>query len=147
MIFVKLNGSEVDELQKRFDSLTFSEQKSAIRGVLTQSAGILKKQTVRNINAAPFKKSEDMEGYDGVKHKVRLMSVNHSFATVYLWSWNRIFEGGTVLRTTKKGYDRGTIKGYHFFKNAKLQTEDKIFATIENNFYKRIERSWNRKQK
>lgn len=143
-MFVKLDENELKALQSKFDSLTFKEQQSAIKGALSSSAGILKKQTKANIASAPFRKNKDLK--NGVRHKNRVLSVDKSFATVYLYSWNRILEGGTVLRTTKKGYNRGAIQGYHFFRDAKQQTESKVFAEIENNLLKSIEKKWNRKQ-
>lgn len=145
MMFVQLDEKEMTALQSKFDSLTFKEQQGAIKGALSSSANILKKQTKANINAAPFRKNKELK--NGVRHRNRILSVEHSFATVYLWSWNRILEGGTVLRTTKKGYNRGAIQGSHFFRDAKMQTENKVFTTIENNLLKSIEKSWNRKQK
>ncbi len=147
MMFVTMPENEVKDIQDKFDSLTFKQQKAAIKGALTSSASILKRQTARNVDAAPFRKNDQIKGMKGVRHKNRIMSAESSFATVYLYSWNRILEGGTVLRTTKKGYNRGTIKGYHFFRDAKQQTENQVFSEMENNLLKSIHKRWNRNQK
>lgn len=145
MIFVQLDEREMADLQSKFDSLSFKEQKGAIKGALSASAGILKRQTKANINAAPFKKNKDLK--NGVKHKNRILSVDQSFATVYLYSWNRILEGGTILRTTKKGYNRGAIQGSYFFRDAKQQTESKVFTAMETNLLKSIHKRWAKNQK
>lgn len=147
MIFVTLDANEVANIQDKFDSLTYNEMRTLILGTLTESAGILKRQTIKNVKMSPFEKTDDMEGYSGVRHKVRLLSADKSFATVYLWSWNRILEGGTVLRQTKKGYNRGNIKGFRFFATARQQTENQVFTAMETRFLKRIEKTWNKKMK
>lgn len=144
MVFVQLDEKELADLQNKFDSLTFKEQQGAIKGALSASASILKRQTKANIKSAPFKKNKDLT--NGVKHKNRVMSVEKSFATVYLFSWNRILEGGTKERVTKKGYNRGTINGSYFFRDAKAQTQDQVFSAMETNLLKSIHKRWNKNQ-
>lgn len=146
MVSVQLDGNQVEKINSLFDQLTYKEMRGVIRGSLTASASVLKKQTIRNINSSPFDKSDEMKGSKGVKHKVRLMGVDSSFATVYLWSWNRILEAGTVNRVTKKGYNRGQINGHYFFDKAKKQTEDEVFNTMQSRVLSKIERTWNRRQ-
>lgn len=147
MIDLQMDPNEVKALQDKFDSLTYTEMRGVIRSTLTQSAGILKRQTITNINNAPFRKSDQMKGGKGVKHKVRVNGVDTSFATVYLWSWLRMLEPGTKQRSTGKGYNRGSVKGYRFFASAKATTEGQVFSEMENRLTKQIEKKWEKNQK
>lgn len=145
MVFVQLDANQVEQINDLFDRLTYEEMRGVIRGSLSTSASILKKQTIRNINKCPFEKSDDMEGYQGVRHRVRLMGVDSSFAVVHLWSWNRIFETGSEERITQKGKSRGKVKGYYFFDLAKKQTENEVFEAMYTRVLKKIDKAWNKR--
>lgn len=53
--------------------------------------------------------------------------------------FGHIFEGGTRMRQTKKGYNRGRIEATNFFENAYDATSDQVYSTIEDEWYKAIE--------
>ncbi len=139
---IVLDEAALKELQSRFDSLSFKEQKQAYRAGLAKSAGIVKRQAKRNINSAPFRKNDDMKR-KGITHKANVNSADSSYVDLRLNSWLRIFEGGTKQdRQTKKGYNRGNIKGYQFFASALATTKEQVFSEMEANIFNAIEKKW-----
>ena len=144
---IVLDEASMKELQSRFDSLSFKEQKQAYRTGLVKSAGIVKRQAKRNINAAPFRKNDDMKR-KGISHKANVNSADSSFVDLRLNSWLRIFEGGTkAARQTKKSYNRGSIKGYQFFASALATTKEQVFREMESNIFNAIEKKWQKANK
>lgn len=142
---IEVDEKSIKNLQSKFDSLSFEDQKGVYRSALGASANILKKQTKSNIQQASFKKNTDIN--KGTRHKVKVYSGTNSFARVYIDGYLRMLEGGTITRRTKKGYNRGSIKAYKFFYDARQQTEQQVFKEMESNIFKSIERKWNKRNK
>jgi hypothetical protein len=50
------------------------------------------------------------------------------------------FEGGTVQRQTKKGYNRGSLKPLYFFGSAVEQSEHQVQSIIDNGITEAVEK-------
>jgi hypothetical protein len=98
---------------------------------LVEGCKNLQESTRRRLRAAPFKSNNMTKGVryyvnpDTLEANVNIMG--HPLL--------RIFEKGTPLRKTKKGYNRGKIKQYAFFYDARSKMRG-----ILNTIYRVVDR-------
>ena len=76
------------------------------------------------------------EGNEGMDAKVHIMGSRSKTSGTFR---TRFFEGGTVVRQTKKGYNRGKIKPLYFFQNAVGATKNKVESTLDTELSKSIQ--------
>ena len=77
------------------------------------------------------------EGNEGMDAKVHIMGTRKQTSGTFR---TRFFEGGTKVRKTKKGYNRGKIKALYFFKDAVSATKDKVQSTLDKELSKTIQK-------
>lgn len=142
-----IDEKSLEELQKKFDSLSFKNQKKVFQAALTKSATILKNKTKANLrilkqNPASIRKRTALE--KGIKHRTKLTSVKDMWSLVHIMGDYRLkwIEKGTTERITKKGYNRGVQKGGYFFSKAQQETQSQVFNELENRINENILKIW-----
>ena len=142
-----IDEKSLEELQKKFDSLSFKNQKKVFQAALTKSATILKNKTKANLrilkqNPASIRKRTALE--KGIKHRTKLTSVKDMWSLVHIMGdyWLKWIEKGTSERRTKKGYNRGVQKGGYFFNKAQQETQSQVFSELENRINENILKIW-----
>ena len=76
------------------------------------------------------------EGDEGIDAKVHIMGSRSKTSGTFR---TRFFEGGTEVRQTKKGYNRGKIKPLNFFQSAVDSTRNKVQSTLDSELSKTIQ--------
>lgn len=76
------------------------------------------------------------EGDEGIDAKVHVMGTRSKTSGTFR---TRFFEGGTEVRKTKKGYNRGKIKPLNFFQSAVDSTRNKVQSTLDSELSKTIQ--------
>ncbi len=133
-------GFSVDAKQvlKSFADLTGKEQKKAYRNALRKAANILVKETkskFRGIVGRKFNSRNKWNGKtlgSGIKLRVAKEATE---VKVHIMGDFRLkfFEKGTSVRTLRKnGANRGSMKSYYFFKQAKSGKEQEIFSSLDS---------------
>lgn len=144
---------EVDDSQvlKMFSEFSTDKMRKISKKVLGKGASMLVKQAKENFKGTTSKFNSTASNAkhkwhskvnkagqvtfkslsDGIRY-----SINKSGdeAKVNIMGDFRLkwFEKGTKDRTTKKGYNRGSMTGDWFFKRAQQQKESEIFSKIES---------------
>ncbi|WP_019539803.1 hypothetical protein [Proteiniphilum acetatigenes] len=134
-----MNNITVDDKQVLglFADLTSKEQKNVYRQALRKGSAILINQTksnLRSIIKGSITKRSSKTGKSlasGIKASIDRDATQ---STVHIMGDFRLkfFEKGTKIRKTRKGYNRGEIKGRYFFRDAQYQTESQIFTEMDN---------------
>lgn len=133
-----IEEDSLKDLQKKFDSLSFKNQKKVFQSALTKSANILKNKTKKNLN------SKNTSLNKGIKHRTKLTSISDMWSLVHIMGDYRLKwkEKGTVNRRTKRGYNRGTVKGTFFFSKAQQETQSQVFNELESRINENILKIW-----
>ncbi len=137
---------EIDARQvyRMFANLSLKNQTKAHREALKKGSSILVTAARRNLRkelgtTATKKASKTGKSLQsGIRYWVGKQG---NFAKVHIMGDYRLkwFEKGTDSRKTKnKGLNRGRISGRYFFKEAKSQTEAKVFNSITDYLKKAI---------
>ena len=139
------------ELAWVLDKLTGKELVQAQKRTLARAGRLLYKQTQQNASSVPKvrvanpKYSDTM--YDGIRMSVQDDGDFRYWVKVHILGNRkktsgtfrlRFFEGGTVTRKTKKGYNRGKIKPLNFFQSAVDSTKNKVQSTLDSELSKTI---------
>ena len=136
---------EIDARQvyRMFANLSLKNQTKAHREALKKGSSILVTAARRNLRkefgtTATKKASKTGKSLQsGIRYWVGKQG---NFAKVHIMGDFRLkwFEKGTASRNTEKKFNRGKIRGKYFFKEAKSQTEAKVFNSITNYLKKAI---------
>lgn len=138
----KIEIEGIDSLINKFVVFNAKDAKATLRKALNIVATQLQNDTKAGVPNNYLKK--------GVMKQFRSKS-NVYFVHVlgdkkYYDTWTlRFFENGTVNRKTKKQYNRGKIKAFHFLKNAKEKNEPYMHSMISEALKKSIENTFNKK--
>lgn len=135
------------------DALSTREVMGIQRTALRKAANVLRtdarkrlKKDLPNATTSSSKYSDTLiqgimtsvrEGNEGMDAKVHIMGTRKKTSGTFR---TRFFEGGTVVRKTKKGYNRGKIKALYFFKDAVGATKDKVQSTLDKELSKTIQK-------
>ena len=148
----------VDEIVGIFENLSSKERKKAITNSLRKGIGILVKQTRQNLKKiVPTANKVTTKGAfkgnklsNGIRVKVWK---NKQAVTASIMKDGRLkwFELGTKERTTKnrtkrKTHSTGQMQPTNFFRDAKQQTEEKVFNSINQIISDEIQKIWDKKK-
>lgn len=151
---------DIEQVMKMFSEFDKKERKQVFRSAVNKSLGIVKKQTLANLrNVIEPDKIDWKDDYgnsfkNGITTKV--YKDNKSGVIHILKNFKmKFFEMGTKVRyaTTwrgqqlKKERKTGQIKAYHYFSDAKKQTESQVFTAIEKLLTDSIKKINNKKYK
>ena len=153
------NGVKVDdrEVIKALSRLSFKQMnkaykegmKKALDPILKQTKINLRNSGIRNVSK-PYtgkngKKYPSM--IQGVKTSVYIGDTEDSYGKVHMMKEFRlkIFEKGTSIRKTRKGYNRGSIKPKWFFANAVSQMSKQAAESLDENIRNSIIKAFNNK--
>lgn len=148
-----MNNLDVDitGAKQLLESLSTKKIMGIEKKALRKAANVLRKQARSNFRkvlpmASKSGKYSDtllqgvlsstVEGKDGVDAKVHIMGSRKKTSGTFR---ARFFEGGTQVRKTKKGYNRGKLKAYNFFAPAVSSTKDKVLNTLDTELSKTIQ--------
>lgn len=137
---------------KMLDALSTKEVMGIQRTALRKAANVLRsdarkrlKKDLPNATISKGKYSDTLiqgvitsvrEDKEGMDAKVHIMGTRKQTSGTFR---TRFFEGGTKVRKTKKGYERGKIKPLYFFKDAVSATKDKVQSTLDKELSKTIQ--------
>lgn len=143
------------DLEKAFDRLVDKDQRKVFRSALQASIAVLRKQTITNLKKSiksnnPWKLKNGGYGKRPTQMLKTKVGKKLTYAKLSLTpkgggSTLHWFEVGTSLRRTKKGYNRGRIKGKYFHTQAKNQVEGAMFKVLDDNIAESIRRIWENK--
>lgn len=134
---------DASQVYKMFARLGLKNQKKAHREALRKASSIVVTAARRNLRkefgtTATKKASKTGKSLQsGIKSSIGKQGDS---AKIHIMGDFRLkwFEKGTNSRNTKKKYNRGSIRGKYFFKEAKSQTEAKVFESITDYLKKAI---------
>lgn len=135
---------DIEQVLKMFSEFSQKQRKKVFRSAVSKGLNIVKKQTLSNLrnviepDKIDFKDKWGNSFKNGIVTKVYRSSkrgVIHILKNFKM----RFFEVGTDIRYAKtwrgkklkKERKTGQIKAYHYFTNAKKQTEQMVFDSIE----------------
>lgn len=138
---IEFDETEVIDL---FKTLSGKEQDRAYKAALSKVGKILVDETKSELKNVRIKKTnQPIQGIDhvhsewgnislikGIKHSVPR---SNDQATVHIMGDFRLkfFEKGTDKRETRKGYNRGSIDDYRFFRKAQQNKKEDILRNLE----------------
>lgn len=157
-----MNSFEIDleDIQRKINSLTTSELYKIERSALRKSARILYDKTLSNLKASLPKATHQNPNYtdtlaDAVRMSIHQDNTNNFYFVVHILGSRKktsgtfrtkFFEGGTVPRKTKAPYtdslgrrfpaglNRGQLKPKNFFASAISGSENTVIEAIKTNF-------------
>lgn len=147
--------TNADEVYKAFLDLNAKEMKKALKTAITKAANSLKQATRKSLKTAlPQSNVKGPKYNDKLTDAVMRSKVTESrqheiSAKVHIMGTRntgsgtfraRFFELGTKLRRTRKGYNRGQLKGLYFFKSANAAFQQDYEKTLNNEIAKAIDK-------
>ena len=134
----KIMGMQKKVLRKA-GNVVKKDAKSKFRSALPNANKKNPKYTDTLLDAIKVSVWEDN---NGAYSKVHTMGSKKSTSGTFR---ARFFEGGTVLRKTAKGQNRGSIAPLYFFTSATNATKNKVESTIDTELSKVIQAIANKK--
>lgn len=143
-----MNSTNLDEQWKKFCSLTYEEIDKMWKQSTSTAANIVKKAVRESLATNVPNSTKPIRGYGG--KMTDAVGIKRGTTNTYIHARGngrggsfiaKFFEDGSLTpRQTKKGQDRGTIKGYHFFEQgvngsieaARAELEFQLEKTINN---------------
>ena len=147
--------TNADEVYKAFLELNTKEMKKALKTGITKAANSLRQATRKSLKTALPQSNVKSPKYndkmtDAVRRskieeskqheisaKVHIMGTRNTGSGTYR---TRFFEKGTGLRRTRKGYNRGQLKGLYFFQSANAAFQQEYEKTLNNEIAKAIKK-------
>lgn len=145
--------TNADEVYNSFLELNRKEMRKALRSAVTTAANKLRGDTKKVFRSAlPAAKSHSAKYNDTLLDAVKRSKVEESkigeiSAKVHIMGTRstgsgtfraRFFEKGTKQRTTRKGYNRGTIRPLAFFSTANTAFQSEYDKTINEAIEKAV---------
>lgn len=142
MTGLDVNIEGVDKLIGRFNLFSAKDAKATLRKALNIVATQLHKDTQAGV-PIPYLAKGVVKQYRS-KYNTYYVHVLGSKNIYDSWTL-RFFENGTKDRKTKKGYNRGKIKAYHFLKNASEKNEPYFYSQLSQALKESIEKTFKKK--
>ncbi len=155
--------TDADEVYNAFLNLNTKEMKKALTAGLKKGLTAVRNESRRYLkswypNAA---KNNSKKWDNSLTNDIRLSKIfenEHLFSGLVLATSKRnnsksgafrlkFFESGTAVRKTRKGYNRGSINGVSFMKNAADSMESYFNQTMEEAFSEAVRKINNTKWK
>lgn len=154
-------GIKVDDKQviQALANLSFKQMNKAYKNGMKKSLDPILKQTkinlrksgIKNVNK-PYVSRKTGKTYpsmlQGVKTSIYVGNTEDSYGKVHIMKEFRLkfFEKGTRLRKTEKGWNRGSIKPYWFFRQAVEEKSKEASGSLDENIRKAIQKAWENKK-
>lgn len=150
-----MNKLEVDvrQVTQMFAELSGKQQRQSYRNALRRAAGILQKETKKQLRLVIGKAINHKNKWNGKSLgsgiKVKADKEGKEAKVHILGDFRlKFFELGTKQRKLRKsGANRGRIKASYFFKTAKANKEKEIFSQMDSLISQSIQRIADKKRK
>lgn len=142
MTGLDINIEGVDKLIGKFNLFSAKDAKTTLRKALNVVATKVQQDTQAGV-PIPYLAKGVVKQYRSKynRYYVHVLGSKNIYDT---WTL-RFFENGTKERETKKGYNRGKIKAYHFLKNASESNEPYFHSMLSQALKESIEKTFNKK--
>lgn len=152
---IKVDDKDVIQALAR---LSWKQMNKAYREGMKKSLDPILKQTRTNLRATGIKNvnrpyvGKNGKRYvsmlQGVKTSVYIGNTEDSFGKVHIMKEFRLkwFEKGTQLRKTRKGWNRGSIRPYWFFRSAVDSKSRESMDSLDKNIRDSIIKAWDNKK-
>ena len=147
--------TNADEVYKAFLELNTKEMKKALKTGITKAANSLRQATRKSLKTALPQSNVKSPKYNDkmtdavMRSKIEESKQHEISAKVHIMGTRntgsgtfraRFFEKGTGLRRTRKGYNRGQLKGLYFFQSANAAFQQEYEKTLNNEIAKAIKK-------
>ena len=153
------NGINVDDKEviqalarlswKQMNKVYKEGMKKSLDPILKQTKSNLRASGIRNVNKPYIGKNgrKYPSMMQGIKTSVYIGDTEDSYGKVHIMKEFRLkfFEMGTQLRKTSKGWKRGRIRPYWFFKSAVNSRSKEVTDTLDENIRNSIMKAWENK--
>lgn len=147
--------TNADDVYKAFLELNTKEMKKALKTGITKAANSLRQATRKSLKTALPQSNVKSPKYNDkmtdavmrskivenrqheISAKVHIMGTRNTGSGTFR---ARFFELGTKLRKTRKGYNRGQLKGLYFFRSANAAFQQEYEKTLNNEIEKAIDK-------